>query len=225
MSSVFCAGSYKGDIAWTSTNSIAKKARVRKSVRKRRYNGAPRLQGQLQVHTQQAVLSTAIVTGTETASPSRSLEQTTLMSIFGTSLSSITMPGYPTDFSDAISNMYWEAEDSLFSGLLLPDETDETFGLSENSDTASSTESYPSLAPTCTGDLPSQPRPSLIPSSQMESSASTSRPQNIDCSSSNTLSTISENNILYESPAGQVAGSISIDKIEEEVIVQRVSQD
>ncbi|TEY86374.1 hypothetical protein BOTCAL_0009g00010 [Botryotinia calthae] len=218
-SSVFCARSYMGDIAWSSTNSMGEKARVQKSVRKRRYNGAPRLQGQLQVGPQQAVLSTAIVTETESASPSRSFGQTTLMNAFGTSLSSITMPVYPTDFSDTISNMYWEAEDSLFSGLLLPAETDENFGLSGNSGTGSSTESYPSQAPTYTGDLPSQPRPSLIPLSQTESSAPTSCLQNIDCSSSDTLSTIFENNHLYESPVDQVAGSISIDKIEEKAIV------
>ncbi|TGO60964.1 hypothetical protein BCON_0031g00420 [Botryotinia convoluta] len=221
-SPVFRLRSYTDDTALASTNSIGEKARVQKSVRKRRYNNAAQLQRQSQVTTQQAVMDTAIVT--ETASPSVSLEQTALMNLFETSQSPSTMPMYSTDFSNTISDMHWAAEDSLFSGLILPDGTDQTFDLSGNSGTGSSTESYPSQAPTYTGDLPSRPKPSLILSPRTASSTSTSNLQNLECSSHKTLATISENNILYESSQDQVAGSISIDKNEEENIVKRLAK-
>ncbi|KAF7893213.1 uncharacterized protein EAF02_000751 [Botrytis sinoallii] len=221
-SPVFRGRSYVGDTAFASTRSIGEKARVQKSVRKRRYNNAAQLQMQSQANTQQAVIDTAIVT--ETASPSGSFGQTGLMNIFESTQTSLPVPMYPTDFSDTMNDMNWAAEDSLFSGLILPDETDQTFHLSGNSGTSSSTEGYPSQAPTYTGDLPSRPPPSLILSPRTTSSTSTSNLQNLECSSHKTLATISENNTSCESPEGQVAGSISIDKNEEETIVQRLAK-
>ncbi|TGO13703.1 hypothetical protein BTUL_0064g00010 [Botrytis tulipae] len=131
---------------------------------------------------------------------------------------------YPTGFSDTISDMHWAAEDSLFSGLILPDGTNQTFDLSGNTGTGSSTESYPSQAPTYTADLPSRTTPSLTLSPRTASSTSTSNLQNLECSSHKTLTTISENSTFCESPEDQVAGCISIDKNEEETIVQRLAK-
>ncbi|TGO40972.1 hypothetical protein BHYA_0028g00130 [Botrytis hyacinthi] len=221
-SPVFHARSCLGDTASASTKSIGGKARVQKSVRKRRYNNVAQLQMQSQVTTQQAVIDTAIVT--EIASSSGSLGHTALMNIFETSQSSLPVPMDSTGFSDTTSDMHWAAEDSLFSGLILPDGTDQTFDLSGNSGAGNSTESYPSQAPTYTGDLPSRPTSSLILSARTASSTSTSNLQNIECSSQKKLATISEINTSYENPEDQVEGSISIDKNEEETIVQRVAK-
>ncbi|KAF7929417.1 uncharacterized protein EAE98_005335 [Botrytis deweyae] len=204
-SPVFRGRSYVGDTAFASTKSIEEKARVQKSVRKRRYNNAAQLQMQSQATTQQAVIDTAIVT--ETASSPGSLGQTALMNIFESSQSSLPVPMYPTGFSDTMSDMNWAAEDALFSGLILPDGTDQTFDLSDNSGTSSSTEAYPSKAQTYTGDPPSRPTPSLILSPRTTSSTSTSNLQNIECSSHKTLATTFENNASCESPEGQVAGT------------------
>ncbi|KAF7894509.1 uncharacterized protein EAF01_009960 [Botrytis porri] len=112
------------DTALASTDNMGEKARS-------------------QFTTRQAVVDTAVVT--ETASLSGSLGQTVMMDILASSQSSSsTIPMYPTDYSDTISDMHWAAEDSSFSGLILPDGTDETFDLSGNSNTGSSTKSYPS---------------------------------------------------------------------------------
>ncbi|TGO65890.1 hypothetical protein BOTNAR_0073g00150 [Botryotinia narcissicola] len=211
ISPVFRVRSYVDDTVSASTKSIAGKARVQKS-----------LQVQSQVTTQQAVIDTAIVT--ETADSSGSLGHTALMNIFETSQSSLPVPMYPTGFSDTISDMHWAAEDSLFSGLILPDETDQTFNSSGNSGTGSSTESYPSQAPTYTADLPSRTTPSLILSPQTASSTSTSNSQNLECSSHKTSATISENNNSCETPEDQVARCISIDKNEEATIVQHLAR-
>ncbi|KAF7906678.1 hypothetical protein EAF00_000957 [Botryotinia globosa] len=221
-SPVFRVRSYVDDTVSASTKSIGGKARVQKSVRKRRYNNAAQLQVQSQVPTQQAVIDTAIVT--ETESSSGSLGHTALMNIFETSQSSLPVPIYPTGFSNKVSDMHWAAEDSSFSGLILADGTDQTFDLSGNSGTGSSTENYPSQAPTHTADLPSRTTPSLILSPRTASSTSTSNSQNLECGSHRTLATISENNTFCESPEDQVEGCISIDKNEEETIVQRLAQ-
>ncbi|KAF5878071.1 uncharacterized protein Bfra_000238 [Botrytis fragariae] len=212
--------SFMSDTALTSTKSMGEKARVQKSVRKRRYNNAAQLQRQPQVTTQQAVMNTSIVT--DTASPSGHLGQTALMNLFESSQSSSTMPMYPADFStsNTLSDMPWAAEDSLFSGLILPDGTDETFDSPGNPDTPSSTESYLSQAPTYTGDFPSRPTPSLILSPRTVSSTSTSSLQDLECSSHKTLVMISENNTSCESSEDQVVDSISIDKDEEDTTVQ-----
>ncbi|KAF7949449.1 uncharacterized protein EAE97_002958 [Botrytis byssoidea] len=146
------------------------------------------------------------------------------MNILETSQSSLPVPMYPTGFSDTISDMHWAAEDSLFSGLILPDGTDQNFGLSGNTGTGSSTEIYPSQAPTYTADLSSRTTPSLILSPRTASPTSTSNSQNLECSSHKTLATISETNNSCETPEDQVAGCISIDKNEEETIVQRLAK-
>ncbi|KAF7959058.1 hypothetical protein EAE96_002575 [Botrytis aclada] len=218
-SPVFHLRSYMDDTALACTKSIGEKTRVQKSVRKRRYNNAAQLQRRSQGTTQQAVMDTAIVT--ETASPSRSLGQTSLMNIFEMSQSSLTVPMYPTDFLDTISDMHWAAEDSLFSGLILPDES---FGLSGNSGTGSSTEGYLSQAPTCTEDLHSRPTTSSILSPRTASSTSTSSLQDLECSSHKTLATIPGNSIVYESIQDRVAGGVSIDKNEEENIVKQLAK-
>ncbi|TGO71785.1 hypothetical protein BELL_0530g00030 [Botrytis elliptica] len=208
-SPVFRGSSYVGDTAFASTKSIEEKARVQKSVRKRRYNNAAQLQLQSQATTQQAVIDTAIVT--ETASSPGSLGQTGLMNIFESSQSSLPVPMYPTGFSDTMSDMNWAVEDALFSGLILPDGTDQTFDLSDNSGTSSSTEAYPSKAQTYTGDPPSRPTPSLILSPRTTSSTSKSNLQNIECSSHKTLATTFENNTSCESPEGQRLAKTNLD--------------
>lgn len=218
----FRVRSYVDNTSVASSESMRGKARVHKSVRKRRYNNAAQLQMQSQVTTQQAAIDTAIVT--ETASPSESLGQTALMNTFETSQSSLPVPIYPTGFSDIISDMYWAAEDSLFSGLILPDGMDHTFDLSGDSGRGSSTETYPSQAPTYIADLPPRPTPSSIPSPRAASSTLTFDLPNFECSSHKPSTTISENNTSCESLEDQVAGSISIDRNEEETIIQRLAK-
>ncbi|KAI9641170.1 hypothetical protein NHQ30_010600 [Ciborinia camelliae] len=224
-SPVFRVRSYAGDTAFGSTNSVGEKEREQKRVRIRHAN-APQQQSQRKppVITPQTSHELDTVAFPETMHPTTCFEETTSMTLFGTSPPSSTRAMYSEDFSisNTMNGMHWEAEDPLFHDMILPDAMDDTLDLFGSTD--SSLENSRSQASMFVQDLASQPGLPSISSPQKPTSAFTSDLNNTECSSNNILAMQAESTIICKSLENQATGSIIVDKMAEKSYSQRLAK-